>query len=363
MIRISTFGFVALTLFAAGCSAEPEENTENFGSADELRVRPKDKENQARITFSLPTGTCARGGGCARPAGLKHPYPPMLDGNTFSLGTAIRVSPGEHTFTVNGLASKVVLKAGEVRNYVLAVAHRKCIAAAPGSIPVADFGKQLDVSNLACPQRAAFANMFATFADDDYAYPAGTYTYEVGGQTRSFTLAEGALAEIPVALDYVGALPAMFATTIKYADTAELGDATQGKIQIDSICQNQGVTFNFSVPYGVGVRAGRSPLNLKAFVDSACTHTLNVAGRKVEISKTTPNDFTLQRLDVDDVTITREDGSTYITGGTFELFFGGNHMMWGSTNSGLDLLPGTYELVINYTTVEGPKTQRQTFTL
>jgi hypothetical protein len=33
------------------------------------------------------------------------------------------------------------------------------------------------------------------------------------------------------------------------------------------------------------------------------------------------------------------------------------------TNSGVDVLPGTYRLVISYTTGEGPKTQEQVVTV
>ena len=79
-----------------------------------------------------------------------------------------------------------------------------------------------------------------------------------------------------------------------------------------------------------------------------------------------------------DVEITKETGETYTTKGTWQLYRQGPNATWlpitirqdcsnggGAatsfpTNSGLDVLPGTYRLVISYTTGEGAKTQEHT---
>ncbi len=86
----------------------------------------------------------------------------------------------------------------------------------------------------------------------------------------------------------------------------------------------------------------------------------------------------LERLDVDDVEVTKETGETYMVKGTWQLFRQGANNAWlpitvrqdcstgaGAqtsfpTNSGLDVLPGTYRLVISYATAEGTKTQDHT---
>ncbi len=86
----------------------------------------------------------------------------------------------------------------------------------------------------------------------------------------------------------------------------------------------------------------------------------------------------LERLDVDDVEITKETGETYMAKGTWTLHRQGPNNTWlpvtvrqdcstgaGAqasfpTNSGLDVLPGTYRLVISYTTGEGARTQEHT---
>ena len=50
--------------------------------------------------------------------------------------------------------------------------------------------------------------------------------------------------------------------------------------------------------------------------------------------------------------------------GTYELYFGGTRVAGPfPTNSGVDLLPGTYELVTSFSTADGPQVQRETLTL
>jgi hypothetical protein len=83
----------------------------------------------------------------------------------------------------------------------------------------------------------------------------------------------------------------------------------------------------------------------------------------------------LERLDVDDVEVTKETGEVYNVKGNWELYREGPNASWvpvtfradcsnsaGTqisfpTGTGLDVLPGKYRLVIRYTTGEGPKQQ------
>jgi hypothetical protein len=454
--------FAALSMLAAACTTTPDgADTSN----DELRVRPGDSENQARLTLSLPTGSCLPGGNCSRP--LSGTFAATIDGVAVSLGVSTRLKPGAHTIGVNGSETTVTLGARQVRNYVFAVARSKCTADALGSVPATDFGKSVEVSNAACPIVAigvtvtpqtlenvwmavdvpvgplcktnwfilrsdykcqilrnqiiakisisnskplAFpgngascsfngAVIFSSSATDaerecnelksgdwastfggaarslppgyflpaigsvfsatDTAFVADTYSVDVGGVAQSFTLAEGNISEIPIRLGAVGAVPNTFATNITFADVAELPSAPSvwGRYAatVESNCRADRT-------YMLPVNSVRTPLKLKAFVDSACTYTLSVAGREQILNQSAPNAITLHRLDVDDVTVTREDGSTYLAHGTYEVFFGGNRVVRAETNSGIDMLPGTYELVISYQTVDGAKTQRQTLT-
>jgi hypothetical protein len=89
----------------------------------------------------------------------------------------------------------------------------------------------------------------------------------------------------------------------------------------------------------------------------------------------------LERLDVDDVEITKETGETYMAHGSYQLFRQGPNASWipitvrqdcsnGAgqqvafpTNAGIDVLPGTYRLLISYATAEGAKQQEQVVTV
>lgn len=82
----------------------------------------------------------------------------------------------------------------------------------------------------------------------------------------------------------------------------------------------------------------------------------------------------LERIDVDDVEVTTENGETRNVRGTWQAFRAGPGNSWLPlnprdascnyranmsfyTNSGIDVLPGTYKVVVTYATAEGNKTQ------
>jgi hypothetical protein len=422
-------------LSVAACSATSDpaatiQASETGNRSDDVRVRPGDSENLARLTIALPTGSCLPGGTCSRPL-TSGSFNLSVDGASVTLGQTLRLKPGEHSIASNGGVARVSVAAGEIRNYVLAVARSKCSPSPLPNVPFTDFGKNIAVTNVACPSKAlssipVIANLasispyFAgsctslltkfgtpgtpcsayssyavtgvrsgndacvavtsinaqtacenatagnwswigsanstatsTLLPTDIAFVPNTYQVTAHTTPQSFTLTEGSIAEIPVALDTVGSVPEMFATSIKFADAADLPSVGNAG-QITSSCGTRGFTI---------ASLGRATLNLRAFVD-ACTYTLNVAGRQLPLSQNAANAITLQRIDIDDVTVTREDGSSYLAKGTYELFFGGNRVVAPTpTNTGIDVLPGTYELVISYSTADGPKTQRQTLTL
>jgi hypothetical protein len=94
----------------------------------------------------------------------------------------------------------------------------------------------------------------------------------------------------------------------------------------------------------------------------------------------------VDRLDVDDVEVEKEDGTTYLAKGSYVVYREGPNSTWipitqvvgqygdcsgyASTSQltiptgyGIDLPYGNYRLVISYNTAEGAKTKDQTFTL
>lgn len=195
----------------------------------------------------------------------------------------------------------------------------------------------------------------AALTSSDQVFVPDTYKVTVGSSPpQSFTLNEDTVTNIPISLPVVGIVPPLFKTSITFADPRTL--PTVGAAQITSSCAGDR-------SYSVSDTA-TGTLNLQAYADSSCVYTLAVNGVTRPLKQTAANEFTLNRVDVNDITVTREDGSTYLAKGTYELYLGGLRVAGPyNTNTGIDAFPGTYELVIKYATLEGPKTQRLTFTL
>jgi len=189
----------------------------------------------------------------------------------------------------------------------------------------------------------------------DQAFIPDTYTVTIDSSTtQKFTLAEGDLKEVALSLPVVGTVPSLFKTNITFAEPRSL--PTAARPAITSSCSGD---RSYTIP-----DTASGTLNLKAYADSSCVYTLTASGVGRTITQTTTTTFKLYRIDVNNVTVTREDGSTYVTSGTYELYQDGSRVAGPyATNTGIDAFPGTYELVISYSTADGPKTQRQTITL
>jgi hypothetical protein len=187
------------------------------------------------------------------------------------------------------------------------------------------------------------------------AFVPGPISATVNGATQSLTLNEGDETDFAFTLPVVGSVPATFTTTVTFGDSRDNADAVRGTIT--SSCSGD---RSYTIPSATGTPAA---LTLTAFVNSGCTYTLNVGGRTQTLNQSMSNAVTLHRIDVDAVTITREDGSTYTVSGTYTLNFGGVQVAGPyNTGTGIDVLPGTYQFSLNYTDADGPKTQTQTLT-
>ena len=195
----------------------------------------------------------------------------------------------------------------------------------------------------------------AQFADYDLAFVPGDYALTIatgaGNTTQNFKLKEGDTSEIAVSLPVIGAIPNVFSTNIEFLEPRELPDAS-----VAAIASSCGGDRSYLVPAGI-----TTTLKLKAFAATACAYTFTAGGRTVALSQTATNSIKLSRLDVDNPVITRENGTTYTVNGTYELYFGGTRVAGPfNTNTGVDVLPGTYELVTLFSTADGPQTQRET---
>lgn len=189
------------------------------------------------------------------------------------------------------------------------------------------------------------------------AYPPGTITAMVNGAAQTMTLDPGDEAYFELHLPAVGSVPPTFETDITFAEPRTNPDAVSGTIT--STCVND-ATYTIPPPATLGAP---TTLGLHAFVNANCRYKLNVGGREQRLDQASVNSITLHRLDVNDVTVTREDHSTYTTQGTYSLNYGGERVVGPySTGTGLDLLPGSYEFSLGFTTFDGPQTQTKTLT-
>lgn len=101
---------------------------------------------------------------------------------------------------------------------------------------------------------------------------------------------------------------------------------------------------------------------------------VNGVSQRLELEAGKTTSIRLQRLEVGDVSLTRNDGSRYLTKGTFHVWHKGADGAWQplnerrmnggeqharfSTGWGIDVLPGEYKVKIDYMTTEaGPKSQ------
>ena len=182
----------------------------------------------------------------------------------------------------------------------------------------------------------------------------GSYTFPIetaiGTSADTRTVNEGDATDLFFVLSVVGAVPSRFTVNLVLNDPRELPDAA-----------SSGITSTCERSYTIG-GPGSQTLSLKAFsFPNECAYQIAVPGRLVTLSQTADTTINLHRIDVDDVVVTREDNTTFVQRGTYELYYGGA-LVAGPypTNTGIDALDGDYEVVVKYTTGTGAKTNRYT---
>lgn len=80
-------------------------------------------------------------------------------------------------------------------------------------------------------------------------------------------------------------------------------------------------------------------------------------------------DLEVRRLDVDDVAVTREDGTTFSQKGSYSVEWrqpDGTYvtiplLQQRSTRTGVDLVPGHYRVTVDYTTAEPPGSKQDVY--
>ncbi len=412
---------LAAGMSAVACSSATEDASKSDGA---LVINPIGHENESHLTVQLPTDACQPGTSCAKVLGQSATV--YVDGIAVALGADTRLKPGTHSIAVNDVGWQLTTTPGQKQTIVLPVADRKCTNESLPNVPKTDFGGSVAVSNAPCPTTAqgstvgvpsgnsslywysgcsyvaatpassySCASAVASYTysymtgsgtcvlggygvsgcyaaqagagtggtpgtapltDAYQVYVPGTLTATVNGATQSLTLNPGDEVDFNLALPALGTVPATFETDLTFNDPRANADAAQGTIT--SSCAGDA---SYTIPSATGTPA---PITLNAFVNSACTYTLSVGGRTQVLSQTSTNAIGLHRLDVNDVSITREDGTTYTVQGTYSLNFGGVLVAGPyNTSTGIDVLSGTYEFSLSYTDFDGAQTQTQTITL
>ncbi len=349
----------ALTM--VGCIAGADEVASDDS---DLHVKPGDEENLAHLIVQLPSGACQLPAACAHPVA----YPTFnVEGASYAapkLGEDARLKPGNYSVVVEYAAMPLTLAAKQTRKVTLAVARSKCTALPLPVVPKTDFGSKVSVWNEACPvtmqaavPKAGYAAFpYVTLLGSDRIFAPGSYTVSLGGKPQTVSLAEGDVKEIPFTRGVVGTVPPLFTTKIAFVDPRENPTVALTALAITSSCPTDA---KYQLPLD-----GAQPVALDAFQSAQCSYTLTVGGRSLALDQTKTNVVNLYRVDVDDVLVQKEDKTSYLAKGTYQLFFAGLKVAGPHpTGTGIDMLPGTYELVINYNTMDGPKTQKQTLTL
>jgi hypothetical protein len=190
-------------------------------------------------------------------------------------------------------------------------------------------------------------------------YVPGALSATVNGQAQSLTLNAGDEVDYNLTLPVLGTVPPTFETDLTFNDPRANPDASKGTIT--SSCAGDAT---YTIPSATSATGTPAPLALHAFVNTNCVYTLTVGGRTQTLSQTATNTIQLHRIDVNNVTITREDGSTYSVVGQYTLNYGGVQVAGPfNTGTGIDVLSGTYQFSLTFTDFDGVKTQTQTITL
>jgi hypothetical protein len=191
------------------------------------------------------------------------------------------------------------------------------------------------------------------------AYPPGTLSASVNGAAQTLAINAGDEVPFAISLPVIGTVPATFATNVTFLSAKSNPDA--GVATITSSCAGE---RSYSFPASVAAAAPPAALALAAFVSAGCNYTLSAGGRTVALSQATTNNVSVNRLDVNDVTLKRDDGSTFTVKGTWTLNFGGVQVAGPfNTGTGIDVLPGTYQLTVSYTDLNGRQTSSQSVSL
>jgi hypothetical protein len=183
----------------------------------------------------------------------------------------------------------------------------------------------------------------------------GTYPFDVETsswhETVDRTLGEGDIADWSFDEPGIGKVPSIFSTTVTFTSSRVYPSAAPSTIT--SSCER---------PYDLSSAGGT--LALTAFQFPECTYEVALPGQSTALVQTTSNAVRIGRIDVSDVTVTRQDGTNYVTVGTYVVEQNGATLAGPfATKTGIDVFPGDYRVVVTYTALDGTKTTSNQVTI
>lgn len=416
-----------LSLATAACTADSSSD-DNLGEDEGAKkIKPTDSENLGRIQLNWPQG-------------WQVPVNPSTDayaqyrGANVVIGTASRLKEGDGCVDLNsglGRATEcgVGITKGKLTTFDLAAMKLSADTSASGKL-ISDFGPKpyLQITRTGVTQSNGTQSDVTLWIDSNHASLAGLLARQNGvvimGGAYVFswqlpildpikkTIARGSNQAIDLnpperrATIHVNAPKRENPNATATCSSANRNFIVQRKVQNannaysepDGYSQRigtEGTTPSYSA--AEGIVAWRSvpldkDMDIRVFpfaeLEAPMHYEWIVNGVVIPIDakpgQTTTID--MQRLDVDDVEVEKEDGSTYSVKGTYQVYRQGPNASWipitqpigqysdcsGSsgratwtppTGTGMDLPEGTYRVVISYNTAEGAKTQDQTVTL
>lgn len=334
------FLFCALASFGllAACSASDDAAEDADSSESDIKIKPKGGSSSLKVT--VPTGATGRVIARRQEGGTSLELTP---------GTAKPVAPGKYCIhtRVTSASNQYDIRFETQADCSVTVAPGAAVDYALGAVKF-DRSKDELVYGLDVGANTAYSNqqlreMLRTTTPIAHAKGAFDYPYVFvrdswSSTTRpldsiAFTVGAGTTADVDL-LDTTG----KWGLRIVPATLRELPSSTIVQSRIDARVQQGDSTF---VDSWVDLANLAKPLLVRAKASS--NMHLNAPTKQQLALTQPPSDKKLARLDVEHVGVDMPDGTTKDASGTVTI-----GTLSFPTGTGIDLLPGTYDLAISY---------------
>lgn len=377
--------WVTCALFLGACGVSAGEDAESDEAAKRISPTDIEADKNGTLLVDLPPNA---------PAGTLGTL--SVDGQRLAFGTPLRLLEGPHqilldysdcinakyepyqsTTCLQPMKASVQIVRKTTKRIVLPILREQFTELTTIKLDAPDFG---DTPSL----RRTYAKVYWTSSDGTAkgtffpwqfgrknapaaALLPGSLRFEREGlQPIDLAIPEGADVSHVGQDDYLDTAPPMLYVDITMPDR-ELPDVSTSA-QIMRRCGAARTSL-------VYVDRNKKQQRLRAYPNISrpgCDYVLNVTGAfrdarlDMPIAESGVTSLRVERLDVDDVTVTPEDGRpAYTVKGDYTVRRQSDGVLVGSfaTNSGLDLPPAVYTVELKYTTPDGARTQVQSVDL